>query len=250
MSENRLFLTGPTRRPLMPGEQVDWHDHDRNQLVYPLHGILEVATPGGVWIVPPHRAAWIPAGVAHAHRAHGPTEMRTLIFPAATNPLHLDHPAVLAVDPLLREVIAALTTEEPDPRQRRNLEQVALDRLRHVSELPLCLPWPRDDRLQAVARTLADDPADDRTLAALGRAAGAAERTLSRLFRTETGMTFPQWRAQLRLQHSLALLATGEPVTAVAAACGFATPSAFIETFRKAIGTTPGRYKAAAPSVG
>ena len=243
MSENRLILTGPTRRPLLAREEVERHDHDVNQLVYPLHGILEVATSGGVWMVPPHRAVWIPAEVAHAHRAHGPTEMRTLIFPAATNPLGLDHPAVLAVDPLLREVIAALTAEDPPPRQRRNLEAVALDRLRTVDELPLGLPWPHDDRLATIARTLADNPADSRTLSALGREAGAAERTLSRLFRTETGMTFPQWRTQLRLQHALALLAIGEPVTTVAAACGFATPSAFIETFRKALGTTPGRYR-------
>lgn len=244
MSENRLILTGPTRRPLLPGEEVERHDHAVNQLVYPLRGMLEVATSAGVWMVPPHRAAWIPAAVPHAHRAHGFTELRTLIFPAATNPLDLDRPTVLAVDPLLREVIAALTTEDPGSRQRRTLEQVALDRLRTVDELPLSLPWPRDDRLAAVARTLADAPADDRSLAALGREAGAAERTLSRLFRAETGMTFPQWRTQLRLQHALALLARGEAVTAVAVACGFATPSAFIESFRRALGTTPGRYRA------
>lgn len=243
MSEIRLLLTGPTRRPLAPGEEVERHDHDVNQLVYPLTGILEVATSAGVWLVPPHRAAWIPAAVPHAHRAHGPTEMRTLIFPAATNPLNLDHPTVLAVDPLLREVITALTSEEHTPRQRRNLENVALDRLRTVDELPLCLPWPCDDRLAAIARTLADNPADDRTLAALGHEAGAAERTLSRLFRAETGMTFPQWRLQLRLQHAVALLAGGEAVTAVAGACGFATPSAFVEAFRKALGVTPGRYR-------
>lgn len=49
----------------------------------------------------------------------------------------------------------------------------------------------------------------------------------------------------------MALLAAGEAVTAVAAACGFATPSAFVETFRRALGTTPGRYRTAtnAPSL-
>jgi AraC-like DNA-binding protein len=243
MSENRLVLTGPTRHPLLPGEQVERHDHDVNQLVYPLTGILEVATSTGVWMVPPHRAAWIPAHVPHAHRAHGHTEMRTLIFPPGTNPLNLDHPTVLAVDPLLREVITALTAEDLSPSQRRNLENVALDRLRTVDELPLGLPWPRDDRLATIARLLADNPADDRTLATWGREAGAAERTLSRLFRAETGLSFPQWRMQLRLQHAVALLAAGESVTATAGACGFATPSAFVESFRRALGITPGRYR-------
>jgi AraC-like DNA-binding protein len=56
-------------------------------------------------------------------------------------------------------------------------------------------------------------------------------------------MTFPQWRARLRLQHALALLAAGELVTAVAMACGFSTPSAFIGTFRSTLGITPGRYQ-------
>ncbi|MGH3242665.1 MAG: helix-turn-helix transcriptional regulator, partial [Spirillospora sp.] len=124
------------------------------------------------------------------------------------------------------------------------LERVALDQLRRVEELPLHLPVPVDDRLRTIAAALADDPADRRTLAEFGRAAGASERTLSRLFRQETSMTFPQWRAQVRLHHALILLATGASVTGVAAACGYAGPSAFIEAFRHAFGTTPGRVAA------
>ncbi|HVT67927.1 MAG TPA: AraC family transcriptional regulator [Trebonia sp.] len=90
---------------------------------------------------------------------------------------------------------------------------------------------------------LAGDPADDRTLAELGRAAGASERTLSRLFRRDTGMTFPQWRAQLRLQHAMLLLAAGSSVTAAAAASGYGNTSAFIAAFRDAFGVTPAAYR-------
>jgi AraC-like DNA-binding protein len=237
-------------------ERIDWHQHDLNQLCYPLRGALQVSTPTGMWLVPAHRAVWVPAGIPHAHRANGPTEMRTLVFAGPVNPLRLDQPTVLAVDALLREVIAALSEDGDEDglsasgslptlgrRQRRNLERVALDRLCRAEELPLDLPQPVDDRLRTVAGILLDDPADPRTTAELGACAGASERTLSRLFRAETGMTFPQWRARLRLQHALALLAAGEPVTAVAMACGFSTPSAFIGTFRSTLGTTPGRYQ-------
>jgi AraC-like DNA-binding protein len=76
-----------------------------------------------------------------------------------------------------------------------------------------------------------------------GRAVGAGERTLSRLFRAETGMTFPQWRAQLRLHHSLTLLASGLSVTATAITCGYSTPSAFTAAFHATFGTTPGTYR-------
>jgi AraC-like DNA-binding protein len=255
MSENRQ-LSGPSRRRLEHKERIDWHQHDLNQLCHPLGGALQVSTPAGTWLVPAHRAVWVPAGIPHAHRANGPTEMRSLVFAEPVNPLRLDQPTVLAVDPLLREVITALSEDRDEtglpaagrpprlgPRQRRNLERVALDRLCEAKELPLDLPQPADDRLRTVARILLDDPADPRTTAELGARAGASERTLSRLFRAETGLTFPQWRNRLRLQHALARLAAGEPVTAVAMACGFSTPSAFIGTFRSAIGITPGRYQ-------
>ena len=255
MSENRQ-LAGPTRRSLLHGERIDWHRHGLNQLCYPLRGALQISTPTGMWLVPPHRAVWVPAGVPHAHRANGPTEMRSLVFAEPVNPLRLDRPTVLSVDPLLREVIAALSEGRDgdglpttgvapalDRRRRRNLERVALDRLRQAEELPLDLPQPVDDRLRTVAGILLDNPADPRTAAELGACAGASERTLSRLFRAETGLTFPQWRSRLRLQHALALLAAGEPVTAVAMSCGFSSPSAFIEAFRTTVGITPGRYR-------
>lgn len=245
MSPTRRTLHGPARVPLVHQERIDRHRHLEHQLVCPSRGVLEVSTPLGVWAVPPHRAVWIPAGVVHAHLAHGPTELRALSFAPADNPLRLDRPAVLAVTPLLREVVACLTDDTepaPDARQRRNLERVALDQLRRVEPLGGCLPSPADARLRDIARILRDDPADGRTLTELGAAVGAASRTLSRLFRAETGMSFPQWRTQLRLHHALTLLASGGSVTAVAAACGYSGPSAFIQSFRHAFGTTPGSY--------
>lgn len=235
---------GPSRHPLAHRERIDWHWHEVNQLITPGLGVLEVSTPHGRWVVPPHRAVWLPAGVPHTHRAYGPSELRCLVYPAETDPLHLAGPAVLAVTSLLREIIAHLTgPDAPTGRPARTLEQAALDQLSHAPELPLGLPQPTDPRLRDLAALLAADPADDRPLAELGRAVGAAERTLSRLFRRELGLGFPQWRTQLRLQHALVLLAEGRSVTATAAACGFRSPSAFIEAFRTAFGTTPGRHQ-------
>ena len=247
MSESRHVdrhaLPGPTLLSLAHRERVDWHDHAEHQLIHPSAGVLQVSTPVGSWVVPPHRAVWIPAAVPHAHQAQGPTQMRTLVFAEGVNPLRLDQPTVLAVSPLLRELIISLTGDPGlGPDQRAGLERVALDQLRRVKELPLWLPSPHDARLRDIEALLRADPSDQRTLAALGTAVGASERTLSRLFRAETAMSFPQWRTQLRLHHALTLLAAGTPVTSVATACGYSSSSAFIEAFRHAFGTTPGRY--------
>jgi AraC-like DNA-binding protein len=240
-------LTGPTYAKLGHRDTIDWHYHDVGQLVYPSSGVLAISAAIGTWVVPPQRAVWIPAGVPHAHQAHGPTQMRTLAFPAAkgTDPALPASPVVVAVSPLLREIIVALTCGEGPPytvRQRESMERVALDQLRRVGQLPLRLPALADDRLRAIAALLRADPAEVRTLAELGMVVGASERTLSRLFRQEAGMSFPQWRTQLRLQHALVLLADGTPVTSTALVCGWSNPSAFIEAFRRAFGATPGKF--------
>ena len=119
-----------------------------------------------------------------------------------------------------------------------------MDQLRRSAQRPTYLPTAQDARLLAVCDLLRRNPADSRTLSELGRVVGASERTLSRLCRAELGMTFPQWRTQLRLHEALVLLANGESVTRVAHATGWASTSAFIDTFRRAFGHTPGSRKA------
>ncbi|WP_101834732.1 helix-turn-helix transcriptional regulator [Frankia canadensis] len=239
---NRHFLAGPELRRLTDRQRIDWHDHTEHQLVYPGTGVLRVVTEVGSWVVPPLRAVWLPAGVGHAHQAHGPTHMHSLAFRDADDPFGSLDPTVVDVPALLREIILALTATDLAAVDRRDLTAVLLRSLRPVTEPRLCLPQPHDDRLAAVTAALAGDPADPRTLAEFGAAVGASERTLSRLFRRQTGMTFPQWRAQLRLHHGLTLLAKGEPVTAVACACGYSNPSAFTAAFRDAFGVTPAHY--------
>ena len=152
---------------------------------------------------------------------------------------------------LAREVLLALTgPRNYDPAApgysraaRSRLLRVLVEELREAAEQPLHLPEPRDDRLQAIARILHEAPADNATLAELGKTIGASTRTLSRLFRDELGMTFYEWRTQLRVHHALVLLAEGRDTTQTASACGWANPSSFIAAFTNIIGTTPGRYR-------
>lgn len=242
MSISRHFPAAPTTsRELAAAGSVSAHWHDEHQIVYASRGVVAVHTSSSRWIAPAHRALWIPAGTVHSHRAYGVT---TLHFLGLTqNPLRLRSPTALVVSPLLRELLIAYTAlpDRTAPAARR-MRAVLLDQLVLSSERPVHVPAAADPRLVAVCGLLEADPADSRGLDALGRCAGASGRTLTRLFRAELGMTFPQWRTQLRLYQALRLLAEGQPVTAVAQACGFATASAFIDVFRRSLGHTPGSY--------
>jgi transcriptional regulator GlxA family with amidase domain len=161
------------------------------------------------------------------------------------------HPAVFTVSDLAREVLLTLTgprNYDPVARDfergaRARLHRVLVDELQEAHEQPLQLPEPHDDRLQTIAKMLYEKPADSTSLVELGRTIGASARTLSRLFHNELGMTFYEWRTQLRIYHALVLLADGHDTTRVAHACGWANPSGFIAAFTNIIGTTPGRYR-------
>lgn len=244
MPKIRHTPVAPTRvRPLTAGERVEAHRHDDHQIVYAGSGVLAVTTDAGTWFAPGARAIWVPAGTVHAHRAHGHLDMHTIGLPARDNPLGLDVPTVLTVGPLLRELIVAYTrAPRDDSPERRRLRAVLLDQLRVSPQRPVHLPAPTDPRLVAVCAALHHDPGDQRTLAALAADAGVGERTLTRLFRSDLGMTFPQWRTQLRLYHALKMLADGAAVTAVAHRCGWSSTSAFIDVFRRAFGHTPGTH--------
>jgi AraC-like DNA-binding protein len=220
--------------------------------VYAARGVLSVHTERGTSIVPANRVAWTPAGFAHHHRAHGHTDMRIVFLPAPLARLLPGRPAVFLTSDLARELLLTLTgpryddPTEPDRHRaaRARLHRVLVDELHDAHEQPLQLPEPHDDRLRAVAQKLYEHPADNTSLAELGQSIGASARTLSRLLRNELGMTFYEWRTQLRIYHALVLLAEGHDTTRVAHACGWANPSSFIAAFANLVGTTPGRHRA------
>jgi AraC-like DNA-binding protein len=247
---SRLWPSGGAH--LWPsGGTSEAHAHPRGHLVYAARGVLSVHTERGTSVVPANRVAWVPAGHTHYHRAHGNTDMRIEFLSAAPARLLPERPAVFAASALAREVLLTLTgprNYDPTARghdraARARLRRVLVDELREAPEQALQLPEPADDRLRAVARILYENPADNTPLSGLGRAVGASGRTLSRLLHDELGMTFYEWRTQLRVHHALVLLAEGHDTTHVAHACGWSNPSTFIAAFTTIVGTTPGQHR-------
>jgi AraC-like DNA-binding protein len=241
--ESELFPSAGAHRWASGGMSAV-HTHDEGHLVYAARGVISVHTDHGTSIVPANRVAWTPAGTTHYHRAHGETDMRIVFLPTALARDIPDRPAVFLASGLAREVLLALTSRQLGSTARRRLQEVLVDELHEATEQPLQLPEPRDDRLRTIARFLHENPADNTTLAELGRRAGAGARTLSRLIRNELGMTYYEWRTQLRIYHALVLLAEGHDTTYVAHACGWSNPSNFITAFATLLGTTPARHRA------
>jgi AraC-like DNA-binding protein len=233
-----------------PAYRVPLHCHDWHQLIYATTGVMTTHTPEGTWVVPTHRAVWVPASVEHAIEMSGAVSMRTLYLSRRLPASFPDKCQVVTLSPFLSALVLHIVQLGGLHRKvasERRLLEVLLDQLQDVPADELHLPQPRDSRARRITDWLLEQPSDKRTLAELARAAAGSKRAIERTFKLDTGMTFGRWRQQLRLIHALRLLATGQPVTAVALDVGYESLSAFVHAFRKTFGITPGRYQHSSP---
>lgn len=226
--------------------ETEPHQHDKAQLLYVVNGVLTVIAAGGIWTVPPNCALWIPGGVPHSGRASGRIRIGSLYIEPSLAPTLKDRCGILFVQPLLRELLQRFDAQGvPDglaEDRRERLLAVLLDQLAAAPLEPIHLPLPTDRRLRRLTEAMLDNPDLHFTADEWGAKVGASNRTLSRLFQRETGMSFTQWRQQLHVGLALRRLAAGDFVTTIAGDLGYESVSAFIAMFRRMLGTTPARY--------
>lgn len=222
------------------------HSHARAQLLYAASGVMRIETPGAVFTVPPTTALFLPAHAPHAIRMEGAVALRALFLREDAAGRAGSSTRVIAVSALLRELILAACAEPlewPEEGRGHHLVELVLDEIARATDLPLRLPTPRDPRLLRAVAALAGRRRGSPRLEELAREAGASARTLARLFRAETGLSFRQWRQQARLIEALQALSTGATPARAATLAGFAGQPAFGAAFKAAFGMTPGEAK-------
>ncbi|MEH6527118.1 MAG: helix-turn-helix transcriptional regulator [Sneathiella sp.] len=227
------------------GDNVAPHRHKWGQLAYASTGVMTVTTEDGRWMVPQERAVWIPPDISHSVQTNAQLEFRSVHIAASHSNRLTSQCRVIKVSPLLKALIFRAVdipkNYESDTANSRIME-VILDQIEEAEDAPLHLPMPTDSRLLRIAEILLSNPANVESLEKLAKSSGASERTLARLFKKETGLTFGKWRQQRRLLAGISLLTEGQPVTNVALDLGYESVSAFIAMFKSALGTTPSRY--------
>lgn len=256
MSLTRQFQPDPDGYPLR-GLAVTYpdrhwlnvHTHPWGQLVYAASGVMQVSIPDAAWLAPPTRAIWVPPNTPHGIEMRGAVAMRTLYFTPADPDPRLNACRSIEVEPLLRELILHVVRRgmmDMSQPAHEHIGGLLLDLLASAQTVPLHLPLPADPRARAFARRLLAEPGDTATLADLARGSGASLRTLQRLFLKEAGLPLEAWRARARMQQGVVSLSAGASVTQTALDAGYQSASAFIAAFKRAFGTTPARYRAAA----
>jgi transcriptional regulator GlxA family with amidase domain len=103
---------------------------------------------------------------------------------------------------------------------------------------------PAREPLREVQRLVIEEPAATHTVEAMAARAGMSPRHFARAFRAETGVTPARYVERVRLEAARARLEdSGQPIAAVAAACGFGTAETMRRSFLRALDVGPAEYR-------
>jgi len=225
-----------------------WHSHEVHQIEYAIGGVVEVETASAHYLLPPQQAAWIPAGLEHQATMAPGVKTIAVMFDPQMIPKSGDRARILAVSPLIREMmIYALRWPIDRPHGDdisdgffRTLADLVTEALHH--EAPLSLPTS-EHSIVAAAMSYTKEHLSA-TADEVSRAVAVSERTLRRLFHDELGLSWRTYLLHARMLRAMALLASpGQSVQETSTAVGFESLSSFTRAFTQFCGETPSTYR-------
>ncbi|MBV5244846.1 MULTISPECIES: AraC family transcriptional regulator [Mycolicibacterium] len=231
-----------------------WHSHDVHQIEYALHGVVEVETDSAHYLLPPQQAAWIPAGLEHQAVMNPDVKTVAVMFDPALIADGGDRARILAVSPLIREMMIyalrwpidrgpadAASDDTVADGFFRTMAALVCEALDH--EAPLSLPTS-DHPIVAAALDYTKRHLDTATAEEVSRAVSVSERTLRRLFADTLGLPWRTYLLHARMLRAMALLAApAQSVQETATAVGFDSVSSFTRAFAQFCGETPSAYR-------
>lgn len=226
-----------------------WHSHEVHQIEYAIGGVVEVETDSAHYLLPPQQAAWIPAGLEHQATMNPDVKTVAVMFDPALVADPGDRARILAVSPLIREMmiyalrwpIDRADGDDQSDSFFRTLADLVSEALDH--EAPLGLPTS-DHPIVASAMAYTKDNLAAVTVQDVSRAVSVSERTLRRLFQDELGLPWRTYLLHARMLRAMALLAApAQSVQETATAVGFDSLSSFTRAYAQFCGETPTTYR-------
>jgi AraC-like DNA-binding protein len=225
--------------------RYDFHRHSKHQLLYAFSGTLYLETKEGFWILPPERAAWIPAGTKHATTLNNATCYSVSFDPRWMRTAGKEV-KIMAVTPLLREMISYAAEWKVKSGRRSDFTEKFFGVMARLceegKEMPYRLPRATTEAIARVVEWVVGNPAEA-DLAGAARVAKMSVRTFRRRFPEEMKMSWREYLHVVRMLKGMELLGTEMNVTEVALAVGFDSVSAFSKGFAAFTSENPLEYK-------
>ncbi|REA63178.1 AraC family transcriptional regulator [Dyadobacter luteus] len=258
-TDDKYYLTEVDKYPesiycmhdAMGENDISIHAHHKGQFLYTEGGIVHVETPQKTYFLPARHYMWIPPGILHSiHPGSADVIMRNLYFPVEKD----DKPfyevtGIYPVNDLLLQMVIFSNRWSGDLNRDDKSAHLFALAFKHILpevsiyNLPLALPYAKHKRLNEIIRFMSTNLQELIIFPELAHQFGFSERSLSRLFHSDLGMSFIQYLTLLRMMLALRLLLEdGMSVKEVAALVGYNSVPTFSTTFYKIVGMRPSDY--------
>jgi AraC-like DNA-binding protein len=236
---------------LMGENGIAAHQHRKGQFLYTEGGIVHVKAEEKTFFLPARHYMWIAPGVLHSiHPGSEAVMMRNLYFPAEKGEgLFYSKTAIYPVNDLLLQMIWFSNRWNGDiDKADKSSYRFALALKSILPEisffnLPLVLPYAKDERLKKVIMFMNDHLHEPVIFPKLARHFGFSERSLSRLFHNDVGISFIQYLTFQRIMRALQLLLEDKlSVKEAASGVGYNSIPTFSTTFNRIVGVRPSEY--------
>ena len=230
------------------GTVVAAHAHSAGQLLFITQGVLLVEAQSTRWTIPPQQALWLPPGQMHGFYAASTTVLRAVYLEAAwLTDVQIRFPRLrdvhaIAVSALLKELVLGLFDPRLDSSIQRDILSLVLDVLPRMANLPTDLPMPQSENLMQATQAVLTRRAWNHPLHMIAAMAHMSERSFTRNFKLEVGLSYRAWRQRARLIVSLDLLNAQHSVKHIAHELGFSSSAAYVAAFNQWFGLPPAMF--------
>jgi AraC family transcriptional regulator len=226
------------------------HDHEDASFSIVLSGVFAESIGRSQFECARGSVLYKPRGTEHANR-YGPRAARTVLVQLSRDLLgegdlanagHIRRRTSLGTAARIQTLLAA-PAEHDDARMALHEFVAAL--VASTSEVP-ATPTTRDAPawLLRVREELAESTRSDLRLSSIARASGVDSVTLCRRFTSTFGCPPSQFLRERRVGRAAEAIAHGrDPLSMIAASCGFADQAHLTRVFRAVTGVTPGRFR-------
>lgn len=221
------------------------HHHRRGQLLFADNGLVRVETAQGAWVMPPQCTLWIPPGVEHSVLISARVYLINLYVEAQAAALMPTQCEVFSATELLVSLLKesiVLSAQAQDTARDRLLHQLLLVEIQRLQSMPFSLPLPAHPVLHALCEAYAQRPLAGVRLHDWCDQARLSRRSLTRLFRQQTGLSLIEWCNRALVLAAMERLVSGTRVSVVAYELGYDSPAAFSSAFRKQLKRPPSHY--------
>ncbi|QCT20053.1 helix-turn-helix transcriptional regulator [Jejubacter calystegiae] len=235
------------------------HEHAWGQLNFIDKGVMEVELTGNQaetmeievhrqnkLISPWQYSIWLPAHVHHASYNKPAINYCSIAVPAQEAHKLPERACIIELTEVAQAIIKDFIQRNLSGFESEldyKMAEVLVELLSRQPPLDNFIPASGDKYLLPIINELQDNPGDNRTLKEWAETVYISDRSLTRRFQKEMGMSFRDWRMRLRFIRAVNLLKTDTSIQDIALTLGYSTSSAFIWMFNKISGTTPESYR-------